>query len=580
MDFESESAPAAGSSGMKSAWSNGNPLKTNSKSSPASLPPPPGMSSNVSNNANANGAALRDRFLHLTQSCVGQNVTLTTISGNSYQGVFHTSTPFPQLPADKANHYVIKAVKTLRQVDNSEKISEGATLIIPVSKVSELKISSLRITSSSSNTGKVMSTDTEISRLNDGGKERDLVAASSAWVSEPTADNNSSSGATGKWARGLSLSNPSKDETLSGKIGKWDQFAANKQKFGVEGSYDENLYTTRLDKEALDASKIKRAEQLAKEIESSSMLSGNIHMEEERGKVMEGDYDEEDLYSGVLGKNETKKDINNDAAATETKKDENVAKSVEDKPVVKESATPVAANTDKEPSTSQTDAAQNNSDEKKTEEISNVKSKLNPNAKSFSFNPSAKEFTPSASTSAPQQQQVHPLHQPVMPASAMYAYGAQGMYNAPPPSGAMMPMNHHPLHAAPHPMSASGHFQHYPPPYGQMQPPNGVGYYGHMSSSGGMHPHPPQPASNYTPDHSNHHHNHHMNNNHMRRQRSNDMNHHRNHHNSHRQNNSNRSQSQRGGYHGNNVYQNNSSQVGGKDETVATTGSTSTGDDQ
>jgi PAB1-binding protein PBP1 len=27
-------------------------------------------------------------------------------------------------------------------------------------------------------------------------------------------------------------------------------------------------------------------------------------MEEERGKVVEGDYDEEDLYSGVLGKTE------------------------------------------------------------------------------------------------------------------------------------------------------------------------------------------------------------------------------------------------------------------------------------
>ena len=50
--------------------------------------------------------------------------------------------------------------------------------------------------------------------------------------------------------------------------------------------------------------KIQHAEQLAKEIEGSSMLSGNIHMEEERGKVVEGDYDEEDLYSGVLGKTE------------------------------------------------------------------------------------------------------------------------------------------------------------------------------------------------------------------------------------------------------------------------------------
>ena len=57
---------------------------------------------------------------------------------------------------------------------------------------------------------------------------------------------------------------------------------------------------------------IQHAEQLAKEIEGSSMLSGNIHMEEEREKVVEGDYDEEDLYSGVLGKTEQAQKKNED----------------------------------------------------------------------------------------------------------------------------------------------------------------------------------------------------------------------------------------------------------------------------
>ena len=99
---------------------------------------------------------------------------------------------------------------------------------------------------------------------------------------------------------------------LTGKIGKWDQFAANKQKFDVEASFDENVYTSRLNKEELCMKKIQHAEQLAKEIEGSSMLSGNIHMEEERGKVVEGDYDEEDLYSGVLGKTEQAQKKNED----------------------------------------------------------------------------------------------------------------------------------------------------------------------------------------------------------------------------------------------------------------------------
>jgi len=64
------------------------------------------------------------------------------------------------------------------------------------------------------------------------------------------ASSNSNSTASGKWTRGLNLNN--KDDMLTGKIGKWDQFASNKQcKFGVEASFDENVYTSRLNKEEL-----------------------------------------------------------------------------------------------------------------------------------------------------------------------------------------------------------------------------------------------------------------------------------------------------------------------------------------
>jgi PAB1-binding protein PBP1 len=38
---------------------------------------------------------------------------------------------------------------------------------------------------------------------------------------------------------------------LTGKIGKWNQFASNKQKLDVEDSFDENVYTSRLNKEEL-----------------------------------------------------------------------------------------------------------------------------------------------------------------------------------------------------------------------------------------------------------------------------------------------------------------------------------------
>jgi hypothetical protein len=87
---------------------------------------------------------------------------------------------------------------------------------------------------------------------------------------------------------------------LDGSIGDWDQFSANEKKFNVKASFDENLYTTKLDLSSIDASQRAVAERIAKEIESTS--STNMHVAEERNQAIGNDYDEEDRYSGVLTK--------------------------------------------------------------------------------------------------------------------------------------------------------------------------------------------------------------------------------------------------------------------------------------
>jgi len=85
---------------------------------------------------------------------------------------------------------------------------------------------------------------------------------------------------------------------LDGSIGDWDQFSANEKKFNVKASFDENLYTTKLDLSSIDASQRAVAERIANEIESTS--STNMHVAEERNQAIATDYDEEDRYSGVL----------------------------------------------------------------------------------------------------------------------------------------------------------------------------------------------------------------------------------------------------------------------------------------
>jgi PAB1-binding protein PBP1 len=85
-----------------------------------------------------------------------------------------------------------------------------------------------------------------------------------------------------------------------GKQTRWDQFETNERLFGVNTDFNEEDYTTKLDRsdpsfKAKEAMAIK----LAKEIESTT--STNIHVAEERGQaVFDKNLDEEARYSSVL----------------------------------------------------------------------------------------------------------------------------------------------------------------------------------------------------------------------------------------------------------------------------------------
>lgn len=78
----------------------------------------------------------------------------------------------------------------------------------------------------------------------------------------------------------------------------WDQFEVNKNKFGVQSTFDEHLYTTAIDVDHPEyKDRVKRAEKLAREIEGQS--TSNVHLAEDRGQQLEAEVDEEDLFSGV-----------------------------------------------------------------------------------------------------------------------------------------------------------------------------------------------------------------------------------------------------------------------------------------
>ncbi|KJR83946.1 pab1-binding protein [Sporothrix schenckii 1099-18] len=138
-----------------------------------------------------------------------------------------------------------------------------------------------------------------------GGPVRTPNGARSGFRTD-TAISNNRAGAERNLTRWVADSPAALDgalESSSNAGGKWDQFAANERLFGLKTDYNENYYTTAIDRSHPQYSeRLAVAERAAREIEGSSATTA--HVAEER--VMDfvagegqGDGDEEDKYSGV-----------------------------------------------------------------------------------------------------------------------------------------------------------------------------------------------------------------------------------------------------------------------------------------
>jgi PAB1-binding protein PBP1 len=406
---------------------------------------------------------------------VGHVVTITKTNGEIIEGVFHTFCPFEKQREGK-NVYVIKGVKRIASSDvagntndaannnssSHEPFQEGSTVLLSSSHVLKVHIKSLRLDSLNqpSNSEDMFRTDAEISGQR-GGTDR-LVAAGSVWTDgshggvtaslgglEDTTNNTTKNnrggmfqGGSGSWRDKASANNHvnTTSSGLSGTIGDWDQFSANEKRFNVKASYDENLYTTALDYGNLDSEKLAEAERIAHEIENT--VSTNIHVMEERGQKISNDYDEEDLYSGVLKKKVDETKDEGGKGGEKKKEDEEAGKvmnyAAAAGAVKVTAATETAAATSSEQVSSPNTAASKEKDNETTsvdnttqdvkanEDKEASKPKLNPNAKEFTFNPSAKSFTPSFGAPAPAPAA---LQQPHMEYPAMQHPGMMANYH-------------------------------------------------------------------------------------------------------------------------------------------------------
>ncbi|KAK6380914.1 poly(A)-binding protein binding protein [Exophiala oligosperma] len=243
------------------------------------------MRQNTQKESGISDKQAHERLMFLLGAAIGLNVVITTKSGDKFEGLLSGSA-FSQ----QNSRITLKMARKLQSATGGQvngAASREATLVgsspeyamnFDLKDMMDMMIADFAVAEATklangSSTG--FQTDADISGNQLRG-ERTLQR----WVPE------------GPDSTDYSL------ESTTTSTG-WDQFATNNQLFGTRSTYDENLYTTTIDRSA-PSYKRREAEaaRIAREIEGAT--SANVHVREERGQALENDGDdEEEKYSGV-----------------------------------------------------------------------------------------------------------------------------------------------------------------------------------------------------------------------------------------------------------------------------------------
>ncbi|OCH94368.1 hypothetical protein OBBRIDRAFT_722811 [Obba rivulosa] len=291
--------------GMPETAARRTPAWTGTRASPTFSPGPPnarlangGQSPVPAFPPLANGAsrppdAQHDRVLQQLSGLTGTTITLTTRTHVRYEGV---------VAATGAEGDTLGV--TLRSARDLG--APGAPLreqfFIAVTNIESWLSGPADARAPDSASCSPFKTDTDISQKTAARRDRELQA----WQPELDAPVPAASPAPGSAASpppGPARAHAD-DETFgpgAGAGGSWDQFAANERLFGVRAGFDEDAYTTRIDRSAPDyKERERRAAQIASEIMGAS--TNNPHVAEERVQNFVGDAgtNEEDKYGAVV----------------------------------------------------------------------------------------------------------------------------------------------------------------------------------------------------------------------------------------------------------------------------------------
>ncbi|KZT73682.1 hypothetical protein DAEQUDRAFT_721755 [Daedalea quercina L-15889] len=231
--------------------------------------------------------APHDRVLSQLSGLIGTTITLTTKTHVRYEGSVASTSG----EGDTTG----VTLRDVKEISNA-----GAplreTLFIASTNIDQWSSGPADAKPPTTN-GDSFKTDTDISKTA-SRRERELQA----W--QPSDDTTAAPGAGAAGALGPAANGAVRDDVTFGpgasNGGSWNQFEVNERLFGVKANFDEDVYTTKLDRSAPNFKERERwAAGIANEILQSQ--TGNVHVAEERTTDFVGEgKDEEDKYGAVV----------------------------------------------------------------------------------------------------------------------------------------------------------------------------------------------------------------------------------------------------------------------------------------
>ncbi|QHN94863.1 polyadenylate-binding protein-interacting protein 3 isoform X2 [Arachis ipaensis] len=228
-----------------------------------------------------------DRLVYVTTCLIGHQVEVQVKNGSMYSGIFHATN------ADNDFGIVLKMARLIKdgslkgQKSSAEPVSKAPSkiLIIPAKELVQVIAKGVAVTRDGlpSELHHDMHQEIMVDSLISHSRHVELGRELKPWVPDedvpqcPELENTFD----GPWNRG------------------WDQFETNEALFGVKSTFNEELYTTKLEKGPRTRELEKQALRIAREIEGEE--TQDLHLAEERGLHFHEnfDIDEETRFSSV-----------------------------------------------------------------------------------------------------------------------------------------------------------------------------------------------------------------------------------------------------------------------------------------